>query len=377
MLYRMFAAFALVLALSAIVSAENLTLGIGPNIVSPGPNTLTAQDLVSKTGCAFVAHTVIGADGRSRFGVYLPGSSPSFPLSPYQGYIISSPRTASVSLGSILVTSATSYAVVLYTYPGRVQILNTDGQLESSANIPATTIPRSGYDSLALFADSKQIYTLQSEGFKCDLVIDAFSIATSERSTVTVRPLVCPQRYSSPFIQRDGTIIFRTEPTNLIEYDPRTNQYTPLNFTISNYSPVAIYPVRRGSRLFWLQPDSKQKYQINRSGSTAITGEPNGVNRYAVSPDGTRIAYTTATTAGDGGSTEVKIMNTDGSNVMQVTQNHVFESSPAFLPDGSIIFITERNQPGEVYRVDSDGKNPRLFYQRSDGHYFNMDVIKK
>ena len=81
----------------------------------------------------------------------------------------------------------------------------------------------------------------------------------------------------------------------------------------------------------------------------------------AWSPDGTQIAFTTSRD----GNLEVYIMQADGSNPVNLTNNPGFDAEPTWSPDGTkIAFITDRDGHGdiddffEVYVMDADGSNP-------------------
>lgn len=378
MAYRIFATLVLVLAVSTIVEAQNVNLGIGVNLVSPGPNTLTAADLMSKTSSSFVAHTVIGADGRARFSVYLPGSNSSTPLSPYAGYIISSPRTTSVSMGSTTPTTLSSYAVVLFNGTNSAVILSDTGVYEASAYAPAIA---NGYRPGSILrgqaADSKNIYAMSYiNTTACTAYVDAFSIATSQPTTLTTA--AC-WNFAKAKMQRDGTILTVGSTSyygaNVDYYNPRTQQIHRVA-TGPQYETIAN-PIVYGSRVFWVRgtPPHSQIYRYSTYPDTAaLTAEPNGVYDFDVSPDGSYIAYTTSI---DGSTRDIKIMSSDGGNVVTVTNNHVYDGSPAFLPDGSIIFITNRDDNYDIYHVDPDGKNPRAFYRAHAGAQYSLTVVKR
>lgn len=67
-------------------------------------------------------------------------------------------------------------------------------------------------------------------------------------------------------------------------------------------------------------------------------------------PDG-RILFHTKT-----GPSQIAIANTDGSNVIQLTNNSANDWSPKMSPDGSkILFVSDRDGNREIYSMNNDG----------------------
>jgi Tol biopolymer transport system component len=85
----------------------------------------------------------------------------------------------------------------------------------------------------------------------------------------------------------------------------------------------------------------------------------------AWSPDGTQIAFASIL----GGSNaddpnldlttmEIYVMNADGTNIRQLTDNNFVDDAPAWSPDGTrIAFYSDRTGRNQIYVMDSDGRN--------------------
>lgn len=70
------------------------------------------------------------------------------------------------------------------------------------------------------------------------------------------------------------------------------------------------------------------------------------------SPDGTRLVFQSNRT----GSSQIYVMNSDGSNVLRLTTHSANDAGPHFSPDGSkITFDSDRDGNSEVYIMNSDG----------------------
>ena len=76
----------------------------------------------------------------------------------------------------------------------------------------------------------------------------------------------------------------------------------------------------------------------------------------SISPDGKKIAFLRI----PDGNFEIYIMDADGSNQRQLTDNDAEDFSPSFSPDGKkIAFQSNRDGNWEIYIMDADGSNQR------------------
>ena len=93
------------------------------------------------------------------------------------------------------------------------------------------------------------------------------------------------------------------------------------------------------------------------AGTTANEGTP------AWSPDGSKLAYS-SDRAGDW---NIYVMNADGTNVRQLTDDPDFDGCPSWSPDGSrIAFESNRMEVPGIYVMDADGSNQRLVSKRGE-----------
>lgn len=118
---------------------------------------------------------------------------------------------------------------------------------------------------------------------------------------------------------------------------------------------------RAGGEYRWNFTPYMNIYEANIDGSslTALTTGASYHAECAYSPDGSRIVFA----SNEDGSMNLYTMKADGSDIQQVTKTKgCYNGGPFFSPDGSqIIFRSDRHEADylQIYIIDVDGSNER------------------
>ncbi len=102
-------------------------------------------------------------------------------------------------------------------------------------------------------------------------------------------------------------------------------------------------------------PDPADLYVMNADGSNVTRLTTEGFNRHGVwSRDGSRIAFTSNRDGND----EVYVMNADGSVQVNLTKHAAQDMVPHWSPDGTrIVFQSDRDGNNEIYVMNRNGSN--------------------
>lgn len=194
--------------------------------------------------------------------------------------------------------------------------------------------------------------------YAMDLVADSTSLVYSNtESDAHVR---CA--YSAP------TMVFNF-------YDPAQdmlNVYT-MNYDGSNrmavthfVDSVAVYPdiSADGSKIVYIGMGGSENWTatIDADGSNMVPIKNYAVSDPAWSPDGTKIAYSL------GDKDDIYVMSSDGTGDVNLTNDsNAHDRYPRWSPDGTkIVFASDRDGDYEIYVMDSDGSN---VVQLTDNNY--------
>jgi TolB protein len=125
-------------------------------------------------------------------------------------------------------------------------------------------------------------------------------------------------------------------------------------------SAYATFPGENGNIAFTAQRDGDfgDIYVMNADGSeqTNISNNSDIDSDPDWSPDGAKIVFVRFSI---GGNSEIYVMNADGSEQERLTNNGNSDDSPNWSPDGTkIAFASDRDGNSEIYVMNADGTNP-------------------
>ena len=148
---------------------------------------------------------------------------------------------------------------------------------------------------------------------------------------------------------------------------------TPLMVVVDAQAQIAFVSQRDGLLNFEI-------YVMDADGGNPrrLTNNPDRDVSPSWSPDGKRIAFVSDRDRDrnviDGRPIdEIYVMDADGGNPQNLTNNLNHDMSPSWSPDGKrIVFMSDRDRDGdaEIYVMDADGGNPQnLTNNRDEDHY--------
>jgi Tol biopolymer transport system component len=139
------------------------------------------------------------------------------------------------------------------------------------------------------------------------------------------------------------------------------NNMTTIDFTITaKIRTIAFFSDRDGNAEIYVM-NSDGSDQIN------ITHNPGDDWDPSWSPNGKKIVFQ----SWRDGNAEIYVMNADGSNQLNLSNDPTEDSHPDWSPDGTkIVFSSNRHNPGgncDIYVMNADGSNP-IDLTNSSGH---------
>jgi Tol biopolymer transport system component len=97
-------------------------------------------------------------------------------------------------------------------------------------------------------------------------------------------------------------------------------------------------------------------YLLTREGERNLSNDPKEDAECDVSPDGKRVAFSSERD----GTYHIYVVDIDGGNLIQLTNEQVGDFSPRWSPDGELISFS---RTGDIYIMSSDGSNQRQVTQ--------------
>jgi PKD repeat protein len=189
---------------------------------------------------------------------------------------------------------------------------------------------------------------------------------TSNPTTITVNAPVVPTEPATeipptaapatPPISRSVVFMSNRDNQNAIYQinpDGTINKLADIDPKDKNFDPspdgsrfVFVSDVNGHNEIFVMNADGQNRQQLTNDQVNNV--EP------VWSPDGTQIAYTSNIT----GTEDIYVMGADGTNPTNLTNNPARDQNPAWSKSGRIAFATNRDGNNEIYVMNRDGSNP-------------------
>jgi dipeptidyl aminopeptidase/acylaminoacyl peptidase/uncharacterized Zn finger protein (UPF0148 family) len=142
----------------------------------------------------------------------------------------------------------------------------------------------------------------------------------------------------------DGRIHNGTPATTALSPTTAQTRSTANLIAFDSVVPAGASAGNGNWEVFVMNPDGTQVRQLTDNDNDDRCG--------SWSPDGSRIAFASDRDGGD----EIFVMNADGTEVRQLTDNDSWDHWPAWSPDGSrIAFVSDRDGGPEVFVMNADG----------------------
>lgn len=176
------------------------------------------------------------------------------------------------------------------------------------------------------------------------IVVAMVTLASASTSLLTDTPLPPhrPTRASTP-------------PSTDTPLPPPTHTYTPAPSPTDTLQPMPDYP--QGLIAYSTGPDGSWQiavYDPATNRSWLQPGLPPNSGVPAFLPAGNRLGFRSKAT----GYWQIYTINTDGSDLRQLTLGAYDNMEAAWSPDGRLIaFVSTRDGNKEIYRMDADGSN--------------------
>jgi len=173
----------------------------------------------------------------------------------------------------------------------------------------------------------KQIYIMNSDG--------------SGQTNLSNSTVYCDDPHFSP--NGDKILFYRRGDIYIMNLSGGGQQLLSNDAYGARFSP-------NGSKIVFTKESGV--FTMNNDGSNQVLiASGTGMNNPTFSPDGSKIMYTA-------GSSDIYIMDANGANRMNLTNNSSYDWSPNFSPDGSlIVFCSDREGNGDIYTMNIDGSN--------------------
>jgi len=307
-------------------SANSNTMNV--TTVTSAPVATSPTDL---TSTSYVAHwnAVTGATGYNLNGIYI-GNVTSYNVT---GLTAGSTNTYTIQAVNAGGNSANSNTVSLTLFASA--LLNTHIAYSSNKN--------GNFDIYKMnYNGTTEVQLTNTPDFK-----EQGPILSKDGTKIVY------YGYQSSLVGQYSTLIMNSDGTNVIPF----LTYSTTSYAEPSFSPNAAWITYQGIyNASW----GVFKVDVATKTITPLTTTETGFEGHSsYSSDGTKIIYISDEYTS--GSTDIKIMNADGTNKVRVTNPTQNTAYPAFSPDGNkIIYSKQKTGAWDIYTINTNGTGTTL-----------------
>ncbi|MDB5032805.1 MAG: exported protein of unknown function [Chlorobi bacterium] len=180
--------------------------------------------------------------------------------------------------------------------------------------------------------------------------------SSSTFETAVSYPALSPDGKSVVYSTKDGRLLIQnSDGTGEAKVISTNATYETIPEFSPNGGQIAFYHGDGGTDLYVVNADGGNLHSIASNAQDFGQGD----SRMAWSPDGTKLAYTGTATNSDG---DIFVVNADGSNRKNITNDAPGDLQPAWSPDGTkLAFSTVSTDLGaQIIMINADGTGRTL-----------------
>ncbi len=276
-----------------------------------------------------------------------------------------------VILSALLIVGVSSLAVYFYAPNLPSQVIALAGMLRTATAEPTNAAPAPTHTETPAVQASPTVMPAITSPTDDPLAFPTRVNPQATRSTPTVTPTPSP----TPHGGGSGELAFASDVSGVIQIYVADIEGGPWQ-QVTDLPEGACQPdwSPDGQQLVFISPckDNYESYpgaalftiNVDGSGMMPIPSVPGGDYDPAWSPDGKRIAFTSIRNKGR---PQIFVYDLETKTTTQLSEGDNRDLQPAWSADGRlIVFVSTRRGPSQLWTMNANGSNQRLFSASRD-----------